>query len=162
MTRKSLFNPNHYLVMMLMFASFVLPQAVKAQLPKKAPTTLDKNEPWGPKDLIEPADLALILSGNKKPRPIVLNIGVVEDIKDSKSLGAASKKDNLERLKDHLKTLPKNSMVVIYCGCCPFEKCPNVRPAFTAMKNMGFLKGKLLNIPVNIKQDWINKGYPML
>jgi hypothetical protein len=29
-------------------------------------------------------------------------------------------------------------MVVIYCGCCPLDKCPNVRPAFTLLKTMGF------------------------
>jgi hypothetical protein len=49
----------------------------------------------------------------------------------------------------------------VYCGCCPFEKCPNIRPAFNLMKAMGFSNGKLLNLPTNLKQNWIAKGYPV-
>ncbi len=116
---------------------------------------------WKSKELLQPEDLAMTLRNPKAKRPVIYNIGVVEDIEGAKNVGAASKKENLDKLTNSLKTLPKNSMVVIYCGCCPFEKCPNIRPAFSLMKKMGFTNGKLLNIPVNLKQDWINKGYPM-
>jgi hypothetical protein len=63
-------------------------------------------------------------------------------------------------LKKTLSTLPKNKEVVIYCGCCPFDKCPNVRPAITALKEMKFTNYYLLNLPQNIRADWISKGYP--
>jgi hypothetical protein len=116
---------------------------------------------WRAKDLLQPADLASTLRNKKSKRPVILNIGVVENIYGAKNIGAASKKENLEKLKGSLKNLPKNTMVVIYCGCCPFDKCPNIRPAFSMMKNLGFSNGKLLNLPVNLKQDWISKGYPM-
>jgi len=110
---------------------------------------------------LQPADLAATLRNKKSKRPAIFNIGVVEDIEGAKNLGAASKKENLDKLRNNLKNLPKSSMVVIYCGCCPFDKCPNIRPAFSLMKKMGFSNGKLLNVPVNLKQDWISKGYPM-
>ena len=76
-------------------------------------------------------------------------------------MGAASEKENLERFKKALKALPKTSLVVVYCGCCPMERCPNVRPAFQALQSAGFTNARLLNLPTNIKVDWINKGYPM-
>jgi hypothetical protein len=51
--------------------------------------------------------------------------------------------------------------VVIYCGCCPFAKCPNVRPAFSTLLGMGFKNPRLLNLSHNLKADWIDKGYPL-
>ena len=63
-------------------------------------------------------------------------------------------------LKEKLKALPKNTQVVVYCGCCPYDKCPNIRPAFQALISSGFINGKVLNLPTNIKTDWINKGFP--
>jgi rhodanese-related sulfurtransferase len=76
-------------------------------------------------------------------------------------MGGASEKANLEKFKIALSNLPKTTQVVVYCGCCPFEKCPNIRPAFNLMKAMGFSNGKLLNLPTNLKQNWIAKGYPV-
>jgi hypothetical protein len=122
---------------------------------------LDKQDFWTQKDLIQPAELAALIR-NPKSNPIyIFNIGVVEDIKGAKKLGEASKKENLEKLNAALKAIPKSSRIVIYCGCCPFDKCPNIRPAFNLMKNSGYSNGKLLNIPLNLKQDWISKGYPL-
>ena len=66
-----------------------------------------------------------------------------------------------DQFKQELSKLSKSSQVVVYCGCCPFERCPNIRPAFNLMKGMGFINGKLLNIPTNLKQNWIDKGYPL-
>lgn len=136
-------------------------QNATAQISQNTSQSLDKQNPWRAKDLLKPADLASTLRNKKSKHPVILNIGVVEDIYGAKNIGAASKKENLEKLKVSLKNLPKNTMVVIYCGCCPFDKCPNIRPAFSMMKDLGFSNGKLLNMPVNLKQDWINKGYPM-
>lgn len=134
--------------------------AAEAQIPGNASKSLVNPNLWKDKDLIQPAELAAILKSKSK-KPVILNIGVVDDIEGAKNIGAAEKKDNLEKLQKTLMSLPKNSHVVIYCGCCPFEKCPNIRPAFKMMKEMGFSNGKLLNLSVNLKQDWINKGYPM-
>ncbi|MEJ7692077.1 rhodanese-like domain-containing protein [Daejeonella sp.] len=152
----------HYLLLTSVFIAFSFSFNAEAQIPQSVPASLDKPNLWEAKDLIQPAELASILANKKNKMPAIFNIGVVEDIEGAKRLGAASKKDNLENLKDHLSKLPKMGMVVIYCGCCPFEKCPNIRPAFALMKDMGFVNGRLLNIPVNLKQNWISKGYPML
>ena len=123
--------------------------------------SLDKRDTWTQKDLIEPSILAGIIANPKAKQAMVYNIGVVENIKGSKNFGAASEKENLENFKKTLAGLPKTSFIVVYCGCCPFERCPNIRPAFNMMKSMGFINGKLLNLPTNLKQNWIEKGYPM-
>lgn len=123
--------------------------------------SLDKIDTWTQKDLIQPAELASILNKPQAKNPLILNIGIAEDILTAKNLGAASHTENLERLKASLEAIPTNSFVVIYCGCCPFDKCPNIRPAFNMMKSMGFTRGKLLNVPANLYQNWISQGYPM-
>jgi len=49
--------------------------------------------------------------------------------------------------------------VVLYCGCCPLEKCPNLRPAFTALKDTGFARLRVLILPISFNADWVDKGY---
>lgn len=129
-----------------------------AQFPAKPQLVKD---PWTKSQLMAPATLASLIKNPKAAKPIVFNIGVVENIKGAKNMGGASEKENLARFKKALSTIPKTSTVVVYCGCCPFDRCPNIRPAFTALQAAGFKNGKLLNLPMNIKVDWINKGYPV-
>ncbi len=69
---------------------------------------------------------------------------------------------NLLKWKNELQKLPRNTDIVIYCGCCPFEHCPNIRPAFKLLNDMGFTNQKLLNLSHNLKADWIDKGYPIM
>ena len=118
-------------------------------------------DPWTPKQLLEPADLAKTLNDAAAPKPIILNIGSVGDIKGAESIGAAGKDEGVESLKKKLSTLPKDANIVIYCGCCPFADCPNIRPAFSLLNEMKFTHHKLLDLPDNLKVDWIDKGYPM-
>jgi hypothetical protein len=49
---------------------------------------------------------------------------------------------------------------VLYCGCCPWDKCPNVRPAYDALKKMGFLQLKVLRMNQDFARDWVEKGLP--
>jgi len=123
--------------------------------------TLDKKDNWTQKDLIEPSALAAIMANPKANQPKIFNIGVVENIKGAINLGGVSEKENLGKFKTALSKLPKNTFLVVYCGCCPFERCPNIRPAVNLIKTMGFTNGKLLNLPTNLKQNWIDKGYPI-
>lgn len=121
----------------------------------------DLKDPWTKNQLIEPAALAVILSNPNAAKPYIFNIGVVENIKGARKMGAASEKKNLDLFKKALTKIPKNAQVVVYCGCCPFKRCPNIRPAFQALKSAGFTNGRLLNLATNIKTDWISKGYPL-
>lgn len=132
-----------------------------AALVAAAFTVKDHQEPWTEQQLMQPADLAKILNDSTALPPIVLNIGSVGDIKGAENMGAANNEEGLEQMRLRLTTVPRDAKIVIYCGCCPFEHCPNVRPAFSLLNEMKFTHQKLLNLPDNLKVDWIDKGYPM-
>jgi hypothetical protein len=131
----------------------------KAQTSPGATPALEKY-PWTDKELLEPSVLAAtIKTGTQKP--VILNIGVVEDIPGARHIGAANKEENIAKLKETVAKISKNTELIIYCGCCPFTRCPNAQPAFTTLKKMGFTNVKLLNLTTNLKTDWIAKGYPV-
>ena len=135
--------------------------SAKAQTSPKPVPTLEVSTPWTDSQLIEPAVLAGHLNETGPNGFLILNIGAVEDIPGAKHIGAVNNAQNMERLKNAVIVLPKNTPVVIYCGCCPFVKCPNIRPAFLEMQRLGFTSVKVLDLPVNLKTNWIAKGYPL-
>lgn len=118
-------------------------------------------EPWTSKDIIEPVALAGMLNSTSAQKPVIYNIGPMADIKGAINIGSMTSKANLEKLGKALQSVPKDRMVVIYCGCCPFRSCPNIRPAFNLLKERGYKKPKLLNLKQNLKFDWTDFGYPM-
>jgi len=117
-------------------------------------------EPWTDKQLKDPAALAATLSDSKATKPVIFNIGPVQQIRGAIAIGPTSEKENLDKLKQQLAKLPKDKEVVIYCGCCPFRRCPNVRPAFELLKKLKFKNARLLDLPTSLNEDWIGKGYP--
>ncbi|WP_420146533.1 rhodanese-like domain-containing protein [Spirosoma sp.] len=117
-------------------------------------------EPWRPDQLMEPADLATLIERADAKKPLIISIGPAATIKNSVGVGPASEVENVAALEKLLNKEPKNREIVIYCGCCPFKNCPNVRPAFTKLNEMGFKNHKLLNLAKNLKTDWLDKGYP--
>lgn len=120
-----------------------------------------KKQVWPDKYLMQTNTLVSALKNSGTAKPAIYNIGFVGNIQGAKKLAAASKAEGLAQLKSELKDKPKASSVVIYCGCCPFEHCPNVKPAFTMLQKLGYTNVKILNLPTSIKADWIDKGYPM-
>ncbi|MEJ6980399.1 rhodanese-like domain-containing protein [Pedobacter sp. P351] len=149
---KSIFSTSFFAILII---NIVCAQVVPGKMQSGKLT-----DPWTKDQLMEPSVLAAILIKSQVSKPLIFNIGVMENIKGAKKMGASSDRKNLELFKKTLIKIPKNTVLVIYCGCCPFERCPNIRPAFQALKDAGFKNGKLLNLPTNIKTDWINKGYP--
>jgi len=118
-------------------------------------------ENWTKDQLIEPVTLAQTIEANKNV-PLIYCVGPGVVIPHSIDIGMTKDEKNLQKFKDSLKTVPRNANIVIYCGCCPFEHCPNVRPAISLLKEMKFTNYQLLNLPHNIKTDWIAKGYPQV
>ena len=121
----------------------------------------DGVEPWKENQLMPAEDLAKLITDENVQKPVIFNIGPAAKIKGSIYIGPTKEKDNLKNLKEQLTKLPKDADIVIYCGCCPFGNCPNIRPAFELLNNMKFINHKLLSLQKNIKVDWIDKGYPM-
>ena len=120
-----------------------------------------KEEPWTQGQLLDPSDLAETLNNSKTNQLYIYSIGPGATIKNSIDIGPGQNKENLDKLKEQLSKLAKDANIVIYCGCCPFKHCPNIRPAFTLLNEMKFTNQKLLNLSHNIKMDWIDKGFPV-
>lgn len=121
---------------------------------------------WRDARQISPAELDKRLSGPKSARPLVLQVGfrVLYDgahIPGAIFAGPASTADGLARLKAVAAKIPHDKEVVIYCGCCPWEKCPNVKPAYEALREMGFTRVVVLLIPQDFAHDWVEQGYPV-
>jgi thiosulfate/3-mercaptopyruvate sulfurtransferase len=114
---------------------------------------------WTGKELMEPAALAKNIK-DKKGIPLIISIGPGALIPHSVDIGPANDTANLQAFQKELAGKKKNTKVVVYCGCCPFDKCPNVRPAVQALKDAGFANYYVLNLKTNLKTDWIDKGYP--
>jgi hypothetical protein len=120
-----------------------------------------QTDPWVPAQLVEPADLAAEINHPSAHPPLVVSVGPSGSIKGSEETGPAKDAANLERLRALLTKVDRNREVIIYCGCCPFARCPNVRPAFALLTEMKFNHARLLNLSHNIKTDWIDHGYPV-
>lgn len=122
-------------------------------------------DPWTAKETVQPAEFAKELQQEKDPYPTVIYVGVKTlyegaHIPGAVFYGPGSTEQGLAELKKFASTLPKNSDVVLYCGCCPLEKCPNLRPAFTALKDNGFARLRVLLLPTSFNSDWVEKGFP--
>ncbi|MGH9865308.1 MAG: rhodanese-like domain-containing protein, partial [Candidatus Acidiferrales bacterium] len=121
---------------------------------------------WKDARQISPTELAKKLSGPAAGRPVVLQIGfkVLYDgahIRGAIFAGPGSTAAGLARLKAAAATIARDKEVVIYCGCCPWEKCPNVHPAYDELRNRGFSKLVVLLIPQDFAHDWIGAGSPV-
>ena len=117
-------------------------------------------------DVIKPQELLKMLSGNPHDRPLVLQVGfsfLYESghVDGAIHAGPAMRPDGIRKLRAAVKKVPKNRMIVIYCGCCPWPECPNIRPAYEILHHLGFTDVKTLYIPINFDKDWIKKGYPI-
>src|SRR5712671_4250927 len=88
-------------------------------------------DPWARGDLLEPAALAQALESAKPPIVIAVPFAVLyrsKHILHAIDGGAGSKPEGIETLKKAVAGLAKDADIVVYCGCCPMVKCPNVRP----------------------------------
>jgi rhodanese-related sulfurtransferase len=117
-------------------------------------------EPWTDNDLVQPEQVS------KDVRtPLLIHVGFpvlyrATHITGSVFAGPGSKEEGIADLKKAVAGQPHTREILLYCGCCPFDKCPNIRPAFAALHEMGFTHVKVMVVPTNLKTDWIDKGYP--
>jgi thiosulfate/3-mercaptopyruvate sulfurtransferase len=75
--------------------------------------------------------------------------------------GLASKPEGLELLKRAADKLPRDGEIILYCGCCPWGNCPNVKPAMALLKEMGFTHAKAMYVETTFAKEWTEKGYPV-
>ena len=131
----------------------------------RASSQEQQTDPWPSEALLEPSALAKLLqTESKKLKIICVAFPVLyrqRHIPDAKFAGPTSKLDGIAALKDAAAQLPKDSEVVLYCGCCPMIRCPNIRPAYSSLKNLGFTNVRVLNLATNFHTDWVEKGFPV-
>jgi thiosulfate/3-mercaptopyruvate sulfurtransferase len=116
--------------------------------------------------LINPAELAKALQSSGSQKPLMIQVGShvlysQAHIPGSEYIGPAASAAGIERLRKRVASVPKNTSIVLYCGCCPWDHCPNVKPADDALQALGFTNVKVLYIASNFGADWVDKGYPV-
>lgn len=122
---------------------------------------------WYPSQLIQPRALVARLAEKGRSRPLVLQVGSDMQYRSKHIPGAiyagpGFRQDGLDRLRATVEHLPRTREIYIYCGCCPFEECPNVRPAYDLLTQMGFINVKVLELATNFDKDWVLPGYPVV
>ncbi len=116
---------------------------------------------WKTEQLMPTAVLAEKIKTNAKDKPIIMNVGPMDLIKGALDMGRATSVTGIEKIKSTMAMENKNKSVVVYCGCCSYASCPNIKPAYDALIAAGFKNAKVLELPVGIREDWVAKGYPM-
>lgn len=115
--------------------------------------------------LVQPKDLAAQLA-SKSAQPAIFQVGPNtlyrgKHIPGAVYAGPASKPEGLELLKQAVSKLPHDREIVLYCGCCPWNNCPNVKPAVALLEQMGFTRVKAMYVENAFAKDWTEKGYPV-
>ena len=115
--------------------------------------------------LVQPKELATQVAA-KSAQPVIIQVGPnvlyrSKHIPGSIYAGPGSKPEGLEALKQAVAQLPHDRQIVLYCGCCPWDKCPNIRSAIEVLQQMGYTQVKALYVATNFKTDWIDQGYPV-
>lgn len=114
--------------------------------------------------LVQPETLAQQIKAGGVARPLVLQVGSrvmfrQAHIAGAKYAGAGSQPEGLELLAATVAKVKKSAPIVLYCGCCPWNRCPNVSPAFEKLRALGFTNVKVLYIASNFGADWAQRGY---
>ncbi len=116
--------------------------------------------------LIQPDELNQLLHTRDAEKLLILQVGshvlfAQAHIPGSEYAGSSSQDAGLQQLRARVGPLPRKTFVVIYCGCCPWNRCPNLGPAYKALTDMGFTRVKVLYLADNLGADWADKGFPV-
>lgn len=114
-------------------------------------------------DLIQPDTLKAMIDA--KHAPAIFQVGsrlffTEAHIAGSTYAGPGSTEQGLDSLQHAVASSPKSRLIVLYCGCCPWDRCPNVGPAWKHLHDLGYTNVKVLYLAHNFGDDWVGKGYP--
>lgn len=120
--------------------------------------------PWSASQTVEPRELLKELSASKTA-PTVLFVGfqrlyTAGHIKGAQYHGTGGNAEGMAQIKSWAESQPRSTNLIIYCGCCPMDRCPNIRPAFSALRDLSFAKIRVLVLPTSFEVDWAEKGFP--
>jgi thiosulfate/3-mercaptopyruvate sulfurtransferase len=146
-------------------ARLALPSLVAILLLATAAIAQNTDLQPGSAGLVQPAELVKSLQADSA-KPTVFYVGprvlfAQAHIPGAVFIGPAYDRQSLNNLNKRIAALPKDSSIVLYCGCCPWAHCPNIRPAYKELQKQGFTKVKALYLASNFGTDWVEKGYPV-
>ncbi len=131
---------------------------------RAVPGVQSNQDPWSSDELMSPDELARILKAKDKPPQIICVTFPIlfrqKHIPHATLAGPANKPEGLDQLRLVTDALSKQSEIILYCGCCPMDDCPNIRPAFRELNDRKFKRVRVLNLATNFHTDWVAKGYP--
>ncbi|MGC2696522.1 MAG: rhodanese-like domain-containing protein [Candidatus Angelobacter sp.] len=116
---------------------------------------------------MQPEELARAIKAGGAQKPVILYVGpqmfyIQAHIPGAEFIGQTGKPEGMEKLRARAASLAKDAPIVIYCGCCPWDHCPNIRPAFAELKKAGFTRVRVLYLATSFGADWpTNKGFPI-
>ena len=147
----------------LVFAFLSLPAQFRAQF-TPAPAGSAFSIPDA--QLLKPEALVQLLHTTNKDKPLILQVGshmlfTQAHVPGSEYAGPGSQPAGIEKLQSRVNALSRKNLIVLYCGCCPWNRCPNLGPAYAKLRDMGFTNVKALYLADNFGADWADKGYPV-
>ncbi len=150
-------------LLLTLFLAMVVAPVVPAQDPVEPSSSSANSIPDSRR--IQPEALVQLLKAGEKEKPLILQVGSrvmfsQAHIPGSDYAGPGSQASGIESLENTVASVPKDKQIVLYCGCCPWNRCPNVGPAYKRLHDLGFTNVKVLYIANNFGDDWVNKGYP--
>ena len=113
-----------------------------------------------------PRDLAARLDDVRDGKLDVLHVGPLylygkARIPHARHAGEASTAEGYAAIVAELRKLAPTREVVLYCGCCPTQNCPNIAPTERAAREVGLKRAVVLDLPTTLKADWSDDGYPV-
>jgi hypothetical protein len=116
--------------------------------------------------LIQPEEMVHLPQAKGTDKPMLLQVGshLLFDeahITGSVYAGAGSQPAGLQQLQSMVVSRSKKKFIVLDCGCCPWDRCPNLGPAYKQLRDLGFSNVKVLYLANNLGADWVAKGYPV-
>lgn len=161
---RSLLNSKRFIpVLGAMLGAALIPAVAPAASSSR--TASSQAVPWRSSQTVMPKALAKELALSKGSRPVIVCVTFRRlykggHIPAALYKGPGREADALMQLKAWARSIPKDTPVIIYCGCCPVSRCPNIRPAFEALRNAGLTNVRVLDLKQSFVQDWMQKGYP--
>lgn len=156
------FKKSLKVVLFLMFMGLITGPGARAQFSNPAASAMSVSQDR----LMQPSELVRLLQAGEGGRPVVFQVGSFvmfqqAHIPNSGFAGPGSQANGMILLKKFSAPLRKNQLIVIYCGCCPWNHCPNIGPAYKELHDLGFTNVKALYLAHNFGDDWVAKGYPV-
>jgi hypothetical protein len=135
-----------------------------AQSPAKPAASANDDVPAASQ--IQPEELVQTIKGGGVQKPVVLYVGpkafyTQAHIPGAEFIGPVARPEGMEKLRARAASLSKDGPVVIYCGCCPWDHCPNIHPAFAELRKMGFTRVSVLYLANSFGVNWADKGFPV-